>query len=189
MLSSNDVVALFIFPLLGFGLLWLAAFFLIKCKQMARVKEDAAAQESKEESIRHLKEAISNGLNLKKWVPDDPPLEPAEGDRDSPAPSGEAVKGPHSPAPTAKSFFPAACAMGSDDCEPLAWGEEMAGCAICLNHFKPEQLVCESNNPLCRHVFHKDCMVDWLMKKHDNCPMCREVYLLVKTVEGVATYI
>jgi hypothetical protein len=187
MLTSNDVVALFIFPFLGFGLLWLGAIFLMKCKQMARVKEDAVAQEIKEEErTRQLKKAISNGLNIKEWVPDDPPLEPAEGDRDSPAPSGEAVRarGPHSPAPALpiKSSFPAACAMGSDDCDSLPGEEEMAGCAICLNHFKPEQLVCESKNPSCRHVFHKDCMVDWLMKKHDNCPMCREVYFLVKTV-------
>jgi hypothetical protein len=186
MLSNSDVVALTIFPLLGFGLLWLTVMFAINCKQRAHVEEDVAAQESKEERIRHLKEAISNGLNLKEWVPDDPPLEPAEGDQDIPAPSGEAVRvrGPHSPATASpiKSSFPEACTMGSDDCEPLAGEEEMAGCAICLNHFKPEQLVCESNNPSCRHVFHKDCMVYWLMKKHDNCPMCREVYLLVKTV-------
>jgi hypothetical protein len=42
--------------------------------------------------------------------------------------------------------------------------------------------VCESNNPLCRHIFHKDCMVDWLTKLHDDCPTCREVYLLQATV-------
>jgi hypothetical protein len=34
--------------------------------------------------------------------------------------------------------------------------------------------VCESNNPLCRHIFHKDCMVDWLTKLHVDCPTCRE---------------
>jgi hypothetical protein len=106
--------------------------------------------------------------------------EDCEDDQNTP-PSGEAVEASQPRALPIKSSFPAACSMGSDDCESLA-GEEMAGCAICLNHFKTQQLVCESDNPLCRHIFHKDCMVDWLMKLHDDCPMCREVYLLQTTV-------
>jgi hypothetical protein len=96
--------------------------------------------------------------------------------------SGKAVEAPQPPAasPINSSSF-ASCAIGSDDCESIDGEEEMAGCAICLSPFRPQQLVCESNNSLCRHVFHKDCMVDWLLKGHDECPMCREVYL-VETV-------
>jgi hypothetical protein len=144
------------------------------------VEQDVASQEdSKDEMKLKRKEYISNGLNVKEWLPDDPPAESTdEGDQDTP-PSGEAVEVPQPQAPP-PNLSPAACVMGSDDCESLAGEEEMAGCAICLSHFKPQQLVCESTNSSCQHVFHKDCMVDWLMlKHHDTCPMCREVYLLI----------
>jgi hypothetical protein len=140
---------------------------------LAEMEEiDMASHENKQE--RRREQSILNGLNVKEWMPDGTPVESTEGDQDTP-PSGDAVEAPQS----IKSSL-ASCAMGSDDCESLA-GKEMAGCAICLSHFKPQQLVCESNNSSCQHVFHKDCMVDWLMKHHDTCPMCREVYIL-KTV-------
>jgi hypothetical protein len=132
----------------------------------------------KEERRRKRREVISNGLIIKEWMPVDPQLESTTGDQGTPPP-GEAVEAPQPPAPPMKSS-PVSCEMGSDDCESLDGEEEMAGCAICLRHFKPQQLVCVSNNSSCRHVFHKDCMVDWLMKDHDSCPLCRLVYL--KTV-------
>jgi hypothetical protein len=136
------------------------------------VEQDVVSQESKEERSRKRKESIANGLIVKEWVPDDPPVESTEGDQDNPPPQ-ETAEAPQI------NLSPASCVMlGSDDCEPLAGEEEMAGCAICLSHFKPQQLVCESNNASCQHVFHKDCMIDWLMKQHETCPMCREVYLL-----------
>jgi hypothetical protein len=180
-----NVVGLIIFPLLVTGLCLLAVIHArLREKQelaLAQAEEDLVSQESKEESRQKRIESISNGLIVKEWVPpEDPPVESTEGDQDT-SPSSEAVRAPHIPAPPINYSSPASCAMGSDDCESLAGEEEMAGCAICLSHFKPQQLVCESNNSSCQHVFHKDCMVDWLMKRHDNCPMCREVYLL-KTV-------
>jgi hypothetical protein len=157
----------------------LYCFYLLREKQAlleAEVEEEVAAQESEEERRVN----IAKGLNVKEWVPDDAPVEEStEGDEDTP-PSGETVEAPQPAAPPINTA-PASCVMlGSDDCEPLAGveEEEMAGCAICLSHFKPQQLVCESNNASCQHVFHKDCMVDWLMKHQDSCPMCREVYLL-----------
>jgi hypothetical protein len=52
-------------------------------------------------------------------------------------------------------------------------------CAICLNGLKKGQLVCESNNGSCQHIFHKDCMIGWLTTKaHDECPICRAKYLV-----------
>jgi hypothetical protein len=52
-------------------------------------------------------------------------------------------------------------------------------CAICLNGFQEGQLVCESKNGTCQHVFHKDCMIGWLTTKaHDECPICRAKYLV-----------
>jgi hypothetical protein len=181
-MTADDVVSITFFSLfiVGLCLLILILNRLREKKALqAQAEEEVASQESKEERRRKKKECISNGLILIQWDPDDPTVE-STADQDTP-PSGEkTVEAPQSaPAPPIKSP-PASCVMGSDDCESLD-GEEMPGCAICLSHFKPQQLVCESSSSSCQHVFHKDCMVDWLMKGHDTCPMCREVYLL-KTV-------
>jgi hypothetical protein len=180
-MSNADVVALTVFPLMVCGLCSLVVTFTRLREQnlaLQEAAEDVALQEREEESGRERKESILNGLNVKEWVPDDnTTIDSTEGDQDTP-PSGETVQAPQLPAPSINSS-PASCAtMGSGDCGSFAREEEMAGCAICLSHFQSQQLVCESNNSSCRHVFHKDCMVDWLMKNHDNCPMCREVYLL-----------
>lgn len=50
-------------------------------------------------------------------------------------------------------------------------------CAICLSAFEEGDLVCESRNVACRHVFHQTCMEEWLVKYHDRCPVCRRFYL------------
>jgi hypothetical protein len=169
---------------------------------------DVEAQESEEEKIRIRKEYISNGLKAKVWgTDDDKPVKSAGGDEEDTPPSGETetVEVPQPPAPPTDSS-PVSCAIGSDDCDSAAGAdddshavagdddshavagdddsasvsgdEESEGCAICLSKFTSQQLVCESNNSSCLHMFHKDCMMDWLVKHSDNtCPMCREVYL------------
>jgi hypothetical protein len=171
-------VALTIFSLLVFGLCSLTVLLgLYRKLALAELDgEEATSHESKEDKRTNRREFVSNGLIVKEWVPVDPQIESTAGDEATPPPV-EMIEASQPPAPPINSSL-ASCAMGSDDCESLAGEEDMAGCAICLSHFKPQQLVCESNNSSCQHVFHKDCMVDWLMKYHDNCPMCREVYLL-----------
>jgi hypothetical protein len=182
----SNVVETTFFSLFILGLCLLILMFNSLCVKRALLVQELQAEEavelekSKEERREEKKESISNGLIVKEWLPDDPPIESTEGDRDI-QPSGDAVETPQSAPVPPISSSPASCAMGSDDCESLAEEEDMAGCAICLSHFESQQLVCESNNSSCQHIFHKDCMVDWLMKGHDTCPMCREVYLL-KTV-------
>jgi hypothetical protein len=182
-------VALTVVFLMVFGLcslIFISSFIFGICRKEANLseaEEHVSSQESAEERTRKREEFISNGLIVKEWAPDDHPIESTGGDQDTPAPSQETAEAPQSLPPRIESS-PASCAMGSEDCGSLAAEEEveMAGCAICLCQFKPQQLVCESNNASCRHVFHKDCMVDWLMKQTENtCPMCREVYL-IKTV-------
>jgi hypothetical protein len=178
----NAVAALTVFSVMVFGICFLIIILgSCRTRQLDEVEgEEATSHEDKKERRRKRRQFVSNGLIVKEWVPDGPPVESTEADQDTP-PSGEkAVQAPQPPAPAINSSL-ASCAMGSDDCESLAEEEEIAGCSICLSHFKPQQLVCESNNSSCQHIFHKDCMVDWLMKGHDTCPMCREVYLL-KTV-------
>jgi hypothetical protein len=176
-----SILGITVFSLVVFGLCSLMVMFaILREKQLAfaQVEKYVASQEGKEERRRKRKESIVGGLIVKEWVSADQTVESTERDQDTPR-SGEAVEAPQPPpAQPTNSPSPASCAIGSDDCGPLAGEEDMAGCAICLSPFQPQQLVCESNNSSCQHVFHKECMVDWLMKHHDNCPMCREVYLL-----------
>jgi hypothetical protein len=182
--QERGVVAVLVLSLLVFGICLLAVVSarLREKQEIAhQVEENMALHERKEERRRKRQEFVSNGLIVKEWdVPDDPRVESrTEGDQDTP-PLGDTVEAPQSPpAPTVNnSSSPTACAMGSDDCESFAAEEDMAGCAICLSPFRPRQLVCKSNNSSCQHVFHEDCMVEWLTKDNENCPMCREVYLL-----------
>lgn len=45
-------------------------------------------------------------------------------------------------------------------------------CSICLLSYNPGQTICLAKNPLCKHVFHHDCIEEWL-KDHSDCPLCR----------------
>lgn len=58
--------------------------------------------------------------------------------------------------------------------EPL---DDTLGCAICMLNYQEGELVCESNNVRCKHIYHHECMEAWL-KEHASCPMCRETYVL-----------
>ena len=58
-------------------------------------------------------------------------------------------------------------------------------CSICFLRYDPHTLVCQSNDPNCPHVFHKECMESWLLK-HDLCPICRRPYLSVDETKDQA---
>jgi hypothetical protein len=50
-------------------------------------------------------------------------------------------------------------------------------CSICLDEFKNDDDICTSKNNIhCPHVFHLECMMEWLMR-HDECPLCRHDFL------------
>mmetsp|Transcript_13104 Transcript_13104/g.36857 ORF Transcript_13104/g.36857 Transcript_13104/m.36857 type:complete len:522 (-) Transcript_13104:4177-5742(-) len=49
-------------------------------------------------------------------------------------------------------------------------------CDICLLEFEVGDEVAWSPNLNCSHTFHKDCILDWLMRKQ-SCPSCRLDYL------------
>jgi len=49
-------------------------------------------------------------------------------------------------------------------------------CSICLEPYREGDDICWSQNEKCAHVYHLDCIVDWLMNS-DECPLCRADYL------------
>ena len=49
-------------------------------------------------------------------------------------------------------------------------------CAICLNDYEIGDEICWSQNDLCNHAFHKECMMEWLLR-HKECPCCRNIYI------------
>lgn len=73
-------------------------------------------------------------------------------------------------------------------------------CAVCLSEYELDEEVCWSSNPNCTHVFHKQCMLEWLvalgrrksrMKRFPNtpsekrllnydleCPCCRQEFIM-----------
>jgi hypothetical protein len=53
-------------------------------------------------------------------------------------------------------------------------------CAVCLESYKAGDILSWSTNMLCKHVFHFNCIVPWLLK-NNFCPMCRTDLLAVKS--------
>mmetsp|Transcript_25914 Transcript_25914/g.38387 ORF Transcript_25914/g.38387 Transcript_25914/m.38387 type:complete len:337 (-) Transcript_25914:100-1110(-) len=45
-------------------------------------------------------------------------------------------------------------------------------CSVCLEAFEAGDTLSWSKDLQCKHVFHGDCLLPWLMK-NDDCPMCR----------------
>lgn len=48
-------------------------------------------------------------------------------------------------------------------------------CNICLEEYKVGEEIGWSKNDLCHHVFHKHCILEWLVQ-HQDCPICRNKY-------------
>lgn len=57
-------------------------------------------------------------------------------------------------------------------------------CAICLEKFEDGDEACTSNNQNCKHVFHHECIFEWLLKNED-CPCCRRTYLSFESIRDV----
>ena len=68
-------------------------------------------------------------------------------------------------------------------------GKVRLECSICLDHFEPEDEVAwakdggdpgepgstsvSSIDAGCDHIYHRECLVAWLLAGHDDCPLCR----------------
>ncbi len=76
-------------------------------------------------------------------------------------------------------------------------------CAICLTDYEKSERICWASNPECTHVFHEDCIVQWLVTLGRNhavslnpneadfldykleCPCCRQEFILKpETTQG-----
>ncbi|GKY99787.1 hypothetical protein MPSEU_000932500 [Mayamaea pseudoterrestris] len=51
-------------------------------------------------------------------------------------------------------------------------------CPICMSAFKVNEIVSWSPNEQCNHVYHHECIKEWLLR-HSDCPFCRHVFLTV----------
>lgn len=54
--------------------------------------------------------------------------------------------------------------------------QERPMCAICLELFKAGDEVSSSHDKKCAHVFHRECVLEWLLK-HESCPFCRRKFI------------
>ena len=61
-------------------------------------------------------------------------------------------------------------------------------CAICLGDYDVGDEVVWSSNQECPHAFHKDCVLDWLIKMQPEtpCPCCRQEFTDLETIRKEA---
>ena len=181
--GGNDVkIAIAVFGiLLMFACLILYAIGTLKKPQTATPPK----VEEKTEKLKKRKEWIAKSLVVREWIPRGTSAEtmtPSE-DGNSFSSDEDAAQEPSTPTkgdiPTSNAApqreIQVSCSFGTDDCGFFLAGE--SDCPICLATLAQLDLVCESNNPSCPHVYHKTCMEGWLLN-HEKCPMCRQTYLL-----------
>jgi hypothetical protein len=53
-------------------------------------------------------------------------------------------------------------------------------CIICLSPFQDGEEMGQSPNSECNHLFHKECIVDWLVT-NPACPECRRNFFSLKS--------
>jgi len=52
------------------------------------------------------------------------------------------------------------------------------GCRICLDEYEENDKVILSSNPSCKHMFHQQCILEWLSSRDaPECPCCRQCFM------------
>ena len=59
----------------------------------------------------------------------------------------------------------------------------LKACTICLIEYQDDEEIYWSHNEQCNHVFHKGCIVEWLLR-HNGCPCCRHNFLSLNDEEA-----
>jgi hypothetical protein len=59
-------------------------------------------------------------------------------------------------------------------------------CDICMMDYELEEKISQSKHAKCDHIFHKECILDWMQKKH-TCPCCRRNYLGDESNDDIVT--
>eukprot|EP00523_Entomoneis_sp_CCMP467_P002285 CAMPEP_0168748246 /NCGR_PEP_ID=MMETSP0724-20121128/16076_1 /TAXON_ID=265536 /ORGANISM="Amphiprora sp., Strain CCMP467" /LENGTH=525 /DNA_ID=CAMNT_0008796067 /DNA_START=57 /DNA_END=1634 /DNA_ORIENTATION=+ len=54
--------------------------------------------------------------------------------------------------------------------------DHQSTCIVCLNSYNQGDVIAWSPNPQCQHIFHRDCITEWL-QKNVSCPVCRNPFL------------
>ncbi|GAB4855111.1 hypothetical protein Ancab_023694 [Ancistrocladus abbreviatus] len=69
--------------------------------------------------------------------------------------------------PTAMAFLPTFVFKEWGDCNQ----EDPTKCAVCLSMLEQEDMA--RLLPNCNHIFHAQCIEDWLIRSQSTCPICR----------------
>jgi len=56
-------------------------------------------------------------------------------------------------------------------------------CAFCLDDYCEGETVVWSSCPGCKHVFHKECFLQWASKGKKRCPICRHWFVPGQRIE------
>jgi len=59
--------------------------------------------------------------------------------------------------------------------EHLLKSDSAGECSICLELYQENDKIVQLT---CNHIFHKDCIREWLQNKQNNCPLCRLPFIL-----------
>ena len=60
-------------------------------------------------------------------------------------------------------------------------------CIICLNAYKPGDIVTWSANSECTHAFHQNCIITWFTETNNenfDCPCCRQSFVYQSAIIG-----
>ncbi|CAJ1956883.1 unnamed protein product [Cylindrotheca closterium] len=67
-----------------------------------------------------------------------------------------------------------AAAAGEEDDDDL----DKDCCCICLEGYATGEVICTPKQEDCNHIFHKECLFEWIQhQNHDCCPLCRVVLI------------